>query len=91
MTLQEYKNIVAEMGCVVCYRPAELHHPRTFAGCGTRAHDLFVIPLCPEHHRTGGVGVAIHCGKKTFESIYGTEIDLMIETMLKVLKRCSTN
>ena len=38
---------------------------------------VLVIPLCPEHHRTGGKGVAIHAGQKTWEAIFGTEEELI--------------
>ena len=35
------------------------------------------IPLCPAHHRTGGVGIAFHAAPRTFESLYGTERELL--------------
>ncbi|MBC8923070.1 hypothetical protein IAI17_35380, partial [Escherichia coli] len=39
------------------------------------------IPLCCQHHRVGGYGVAIHSGKKTWEKKYGQEIDLLNQTL----------
>lgn len=39
--------------CIVCGRPAELHH--IFGGPNRKlsTEDGLIIPLCPEHHRTG--------------------------------------
>jgi len=43
-----------------------------------------VLPLCPPHHRTGGLGVAIHDGRETWEKRYGSEESLLgwVETHL---------
>lgn len=65
-------NIIAEMGCRVCGRPAEIHHATSGLGKSQRDHGS-VFPLCPEHHRTGGYGVAIHAGRVKWEGLYGTE------------------
>lgn len=76
---------VAELGCVVCLRlgcgqsPAEIHHIRTGQGMSQRASNFEVIGLCPAHHRTGGYGVAIHAGQKTWERQYGTEDELLAD------------
>lgn len=67
---------VASLGCIICQRPAEIHHVRSGNGMGQRDHKR-VIPLCHEHHRTGGHGVAFHAGKKTWQDIFGTEDDLL--------------
>jgi len=42
---------LAEMGCLICKRPAEIHHSKCFPGRDHR----YVMPLCPEHHRFKGV------------------------------------
>lgn len=74
---------VASLGCIVClnlgYRdsPAEIHHTRAGAGGGQRSPHTETLPLCPPHHRTGGHGVAIHAGQKTWEDKYGTEANLL--------------
>ena len=71
---------IAELGCIVCRRtglgetPAELHHIRHGAGMGQKSDRI--IPLCSEHHRLGGWGVAIHAGQKTWEASFGTESEL---------------
>lgn len=85
-----YKSRVASLGCVVCRNlghegsPAELHHIREGQGAAQRAADYLVIPLCPVHHRLGGHGVAFHGGQKTFERIYGSELDLLAQTISEV-------
>ena len=70
-----YFNKVVELGCIVCRMPAEIHHLRTGAGMGMKSKD--VIPLCPNHHRNGGHGVAIHAGRLQFEKNFGTELELL--------------
>jgi len=66
---------IRELGCIVCKRPADIHHCLITAGC-RKNHDL-VIPLCPNHHRHGQYGIAIHAGKTWWESLYGTEAALL--------------
>jgi hypothetical protein len=68
---------VAALGCIICERPAEIHHIRTGQGKGQRAGDDQVLPLCPDHHRHGGYGVAIHAGRIAWECVYGTELELL--------------
>ena len=74
---------VAELGCVVCrnigvgYSPAEIHHLRKDCGTGQRSSHKRSIPLCPQHHRNGGYGVAIHAGQRKWEENYGTEESLL--------------
>lgn len=76
-------NRVAELGCIACLldgyqdTPSEIHHPRAGSGAGQRSSHMLALPLCPAHHRTGGLGVAIHAGQKTWEKKYGTEAELL--------------
>lgn len=76
---------VARLGCIVCRNlghpdsPAEIHHPRSLAGMSQRSRHGDCIPLCPAHHRTGGHGVAVHSGQKTWEAKFGTELDLLAQ------------
>ncbi len=71
---------VAALGCIICSdlgysdSPAEVHH---IGNQGVRASHYDTIPLCPEHHRWGALGVAVHSGRKTWEAIYGTERELL--------------
>lgn len=79
---REHMARVADLGCIVCrnehdaFTLAELHHVNAH-GMGLRSDNYSVIPLCPAHHRTGGYGVAVHAGKRTWEEIFGTEIELL--------------
>jgi len=61
---------VAALGCVICRRPAEIHHVRHNASA---RDDGLVIPLCPDHHRNGGHGVAFHAGMLGWEAWYGSQ------------------
>lgn len=61
---------VRRLPCVVCGAPATAHHVRRF---GEKKDDRRVFPLCGKHHQTGGHGVAIHEGRKTWREKYGSE------------------
>ena len=81
---KEHLNKVASMGCVVCINlgygpsPAEVHHIGN-GTMGKRASNFEVIPLCAQHHRLGGYGVAVHAGRKTWEQNFGTEKELLAQ------------
>lgn len=68
---------VASLGCIICRRPAEIHHLRNGVGMAQRNNHYNVIPLCEHHHRTGNYGEALHAGIKAFEANFGTEIELL--------------
>ena len=70
---------VAALGCIICGMPAQCHHINA-KGMGMRSSNFEVIPLCANHHTDGGHGVAIHAGKKTWESKYGLESELLAKT-----------
>lgn len=72
---------VAELSCLICRQPAEVHHCRAFAGAGQRSSAFHTIPLCPNHHRLGGSSVAIHAGIQSFERNHGTERELLAQTL----------
>lgn len=73
--LKDHMNKVAELGCLVCKRPPQLHHIRPKnTGIGRKSSDWCVIPLCLDHH-TGKF--SIHNSKKEFEKKIGTEIELL--------------
>jgi len=85
---REYLEFIASLGCAVdgCSAPAEIHHPRFAAGMGQRAGHFLAIPLCAEHHRNGGQGVALHACPATFECLYGSEARLLEDTARKVFR-----
>ena len=70
---------VAELGCIICRRPAEIHH---LPGRPLRNH-WRCIPLCPDHHRNSNV--CVHAGRRSFEARFGTEEELLKKT-LELLK-----
>lgn len=82
---KQYLSQVAELGCIICGSPAEIHHIRTGMGHKRAEHNQ-VIPLCHPHHRTGGYGVAIHAGIKEFEKNFGKELDLLDKTIKQLEK-----
>ena len=86
MNQKAYYDLVARIGCLICGRPAELHHCRKGVGMGQRGEE--VIPLCAIHHRLGSFGEAIHNGYKTFSLIHGSEEDLIKrrDAILKTLE-----
>ena len=69
---------VAALGCIVCGCPAEVHHIRDGQGTGQRASHFLTIPLCPEDHRGK---FSIHGSKRQFESVHGTELELLARTI----------
>lgn len=80
---RDHMGKVAALGCIACLNigypgsPAAVHHILTGAGMGQRSSHYDTIPLCGTHHQTGGPGVAIHAGVKTWEGTYGTELELL--------------
>ncbi len=64
-----HKRRIRQMTCIIlgCRMIAEQHHVRRpCLGIGRR-DDAFSFPLCHRHHRSGGYGVAIHYGRKSWE------------------------
>ena len=64
---------LAEYGCVICMRPAEIHHliGHPYSSMGKKANDINTIPLCVDHHR-GSQGIH-HIGMRVWEDTYGTQ------------------
>lgn len=81
---QRHLNIVASLGCIVCGRPAQIHHPRDGQGMAQRAPHCDAIPLCIQHHTDGGYGVAIHAGQNKWEETFGTEAHLLAMVRLEL-------
>ena len=87
---KDYLNRVAGLGCIVCRNlghgetPAHVHHVRTGIGMSQRASNYETIPLCPQHHQHGGIGVAIHADQKTWESNFGTELELLEQVKMEL-------
>lgn len=72
-------NQIAALGCILCGRPAEIHHCGTGGG-GRKNHD-YVIPLCPEHHRgVDGIDGGT-MSKRNWQQVYGSERELHEKTL----------
>ena len=83
MTKKERKirfEALAEYGCVICMRPAEIHHliGYKYSSLSKKADDSNTIPLCVEHHR-GGQGIH-HMGMRVWEESFGSQEMLLIKT-----------
>ena len=83
---KDYMGMVAGLGCIVCRSngdydsPAEIHHIGN-GTMGKRASNHEIIGLCHIHHRTGNNGIAVHAGRKSFEANFGTEQELLAQTL----------
>lgn len=80
---KRYHARVAALGCMICGKQPQLHHA-TGAGMGLKSSNYDVIPLCITHHLEGGYGMAIHAGTQEWESLYGTQ-DEMLEIVRQML------
>lgn len=71
---EKYTRWVKSQSCVCCGSQADDPHHiigHGQGGMGTKAHDLFVIPLCRAHHDE------LHRDPKLFESNYGSQVELL--------------
>ena len=75
---KDYHAKVAQVGCVICDRPTNLHHPR-----GIGSGHFLVIALCKEHHQGD---FSIHNDRQAFIRVYGSEADMLDETIRRVMK-----
>ncbi|MBW2904645.1 DUF968 domain-containing protein, partial [Escherichia coli] len=65
---------VKSQQCVCCNKPADDPHHligHGQGGMGTKAHDLFVLPLCRAHHDE------LHADTVAFEEKYGSQLELL--------------
>lgn len=70
---------VRELGCLICLQPANAHHIRE----ERIRNDYLTIPLCREHHQGD---FSIYMSKRQFENIYGSELELLAQTIKLLLK-----
>lgn len=71
---EKYTRWVKSQSCACCGMQADDPHHiigHGQGGMGTKAHDLFVIPLCRAHHDE------LHRDMKAFEAKYGSQIELL--------------
>lgn len=74
---QRYHDEVRELGCIICGRPAAIHHIREGLGLGQAVNHDRVLPLCYADHQSAEAGaVSIHNKPREFVLLYGTESEL---------------
>jgi hypothetical protein len=79
---EDYTRWVKTQPCEGCRRPADdPHHVigHGMGGTATKAHDLFVIPLCRECHDK------LHADVAAFEKKHGTQLELLFRFMNRAL------
>ena len=79
---ETYTKWAKQQPCACCGQQADdPHHLIGYGqgGMGTKAHDLFVIPLCRAHHDE------LHADMKAFEKKYGTQPELLLKTLDRAL------
>lgn len=72
---EKYTRWVKAQPCACCGKPADDPHHiigHGQGGMGTKAHDLFVIPLCRAHHDE------LHRDMRAFEEKYGSQLELLV-------------
>ncbi len=79
---EKYTRWVKAQQCMCCNNPADDPHHligHGNGGMGTKAHDLFVIPLCRAHHD------ALHADTVEFEEKYGSQLVLLFRFLDRAL------
>lgn len=79
---ENYTRWVKTQQCMCCSNPADDPHHligHGQGGMGTKAHDLFVIPLCREHHDE------LHASPVAFEAKYGDQLVLLFRFLDRAL------
>lgn len=77
-----YTDWVKTQSCVCCNKPADDPHHiigHGMGGTATKAHDMFVIPLCRVCHDE------LHADMAAFEEKYGTQLELLFRFLDRVL------
>ncbi|HBA72306.1 MAG TPA: hypothetical protein DCZ63_09005 [Geobacter sp.] len=69
---------VVDLGCIICGRPAAIHHCRHACGMSQRRHD-HIAGLCGDHHQHGPISRHGQ-GAKEFKEKYGDDRWLHEET-----------
>ncbi|WP_193147740.1 DUF968 domain-containing protein [Citrobacter freundii] len=79
---EKYTRWVKAQPCVCCNKKADDPHHligHGQGGMGTKAHDLFVIPLCREHHDE------LHADPVAFEAKYGDQLVMVFRVIDRAL------
>ena len=79
---EKYTRWVKTQQCMCCNNPADDSHHligHGQGGMGTKAHDLFVIPLCRRHHDE------LHADPVAFEAKHGDQLVLLFRFLDRAL------
>ncbi len=79
---EKYTRWVKTQPCACCGMPADDPHHligHGQGGMGTKAHDLFVLPLCRKHHDE------LHTDTVAFEEKYGSQLELIFRFIDRAL------
>ncbi|OQM42796.1 hypothetical protein BZK42_04395 [Citrobacter braakii] len=79
---ERYTRWVKTQPCACCGKPADDPHHligHGQGGMGTKAHDLFVLPLCRRHHDE------LHVDTVAFEEKYGSQLELIFRFIDRAL------
>ncbi|WP_123002795.1 DUF968 domain-containing protein [Escherichia coli] len=79
---EKYTRWVKTQPCAYCGKPADDPHHligHGQGGMGTKAHDLFVLPLCRKHHDE------LHADTVAFEEKYGSQLELIFRFIDRAL------
>ncbi|MBS8406288.1 DUF968 domain-containing protein, partial [Escherichia coli] len=79
---EKYTRWVKTQSCACCGKPADDPHHligHGQGGMGTKAHDLFVLPLCRKHHDE------LHADTVAFEEMYGSQLELIFRFIDRAL------
>jgi hypothetical protein len=71
---RRFHGLVANVPCLVCGRPAEVHHLMHHSGQRGRRDHRIVAPLCPDHHR-GPQGVHGLGGEHAFRRFHVLDLE----------------
>jgi hypothetical protein len=82
----KFQDQVRQLGCIICrlfhgvFSYCEIHH---MLSGGRRMGEMFVLGLCPTHHRSGRNDeevVSRDQNRRRFEKRYGSEESLLART-----------
>ncbi|MCL8662943.1 DUF968 domain-containing protein, partial [Salmonella enterica subsp. enterica serovar Enteritidis] len=79
---ERYTRWVKSQPCACCGKQADDPHHligHGQGGMGTKAHDLFVLPLCRTHHNE------LHADTVAFEERYGSQLELIFRFIDRAL------
>jgi hypothetical protein len=82
---QRRHDAIRALGCIICGRPAAIHHIREDLGMGQKVNHDRVLGICFDHHQSEEAGaISIHGTPILFQETYGTEYELEQKTIARL-------